>query len=71
MSDTQPRPPPPARPAWVHLWAWPIALGLLTASGLVAALVSDGPGRVWSWFALGLPVVQIVRFACCAPRRAS
>ncbi|WP_313570154.1 hypothetical protein [Comamonas terrigena] len=26
---------------FVFLWAWPIALGLLTAIGLVAALFSD------------------------------
>ena len=38
------------------LWAWPTALGLLTASGLASALVSDGWGDAWSWLALGLPV---------------
>lgn len=36
-------------------WTWPVLIGLLTLSGLVSALVSDGWGDVWSWFALGLP----------------
>ena len=27
---------------FVSLWAWPIALGLLTSIGLVSALFSDG-----------------------------
>jgi len=40
-----------------RLWGWPIALGLLIASGLTTALVSDGWGDAWSWLALGLPVV--------------
>jgi hypothetical protein len=40
-----------------RVWAWPLGLGLLTASGLLSALVSDRWGDVWSWFALGLPVL--------------
>lgn len=43
-------------PDFRRLWAWPLALGLLTASGLLSALVSDAWGDVWSWFALGVPV---------------
>ena len=42
--------------SWAGVWAWPIALGLLTSSGLVSALVSDGLGDAWAWFALGTPV---------------
>jgi hypothetical protein len=37
-------------------WGWPAALGLLTASGLITALVSDSWGDAWSWFALGFPL---------------
>lgn len=40
----------------LRLWAWPLALGLLTVSGLLSALVSEHWGDAWSWFALGLPV---------------
>jgi uncharacterized membrane protein YjjP (DUF1212 family) len=42
--------------AFCRLWGWPLALGVLTASGLFSALVSDGWGDTWSWFALGIPV---------------
>jgi hypothetical protein len=39
-----------------RIWAWPVALGVLTASGLASALVSDHWGDVWSWVGLGVPV---------------
>jgi len=48
--------------ALLKLWAWPVVLALLTASGLIAALVSDGWGDAWSWFALGLPVAVTAWF---------
>ena len=38
------------------LWGWPIVLGLLTASGLATALVSDTWGDWWAWVGLGVPV---------------
>jgi hypothetical protein len=38
-------------------WGAPMALGLLTASGLLSALVADGIGDVWSWFCLAMPLV--------------
>ena len=44
---------------FLHLWGWPVALGLLTASGLVTGLVSDGWGDVWAWVGLAAPVVAI------------
>lgn len=40
-----------------RIWLWPIVLGLLTASGLISALVSDAWGDAWSWVALGVPVL--------------
>jgi hypothetical protein len=49
-------------------WRTPIALGLLTASGLLSALVSDGIGDVWSWVALAAPLVVAV---FCIWRRSS
>ncbi|CAM3540597.1 DUF4175 domain-containing protein [Paracidovorax anthurii] len=45
-----------------RLWGWPIALGVLTTSGLLSALVSEGLGDVWSWFALGVPVATMAWF---------
>jgi hypothetical protein len=38
-------------------WRAPIALGVLTASGLLSALVSDGIGDVWAWIGLAAPLV--------------
>lgn len=47
-----------------HLWRWPIVLGVLSATGLLSALVSDGGwGDWWSWLALGLPVAVMAWFA--------
>lgn len=48
--------------AW-RLWGWPVALGALTASGLLSALVSEAGGDAWSWFALGVPVAVMAWFA--------
>jgi hypothetical protein len=42
----------------IRLWGWPIALGLLTAVGLVSALVADDIWDLVSWLALGLPVAM-------------
>jgi len=37
----------------------PLALGILTAFGLIAALLSDGVGDTLSWIALAAPVLVI------------
>ena len=46
-----------------RIWAWPVALGVLTASGLASALVSDHWGDVWSWVGLGVPVAVMSALA--------
>ncbi|MCW7536884.1 hypothetical protein OOT46_03325 [Aquabacterium sp. A7-Y] len=51
------------------MWRWPIALGLLSASGLLSALVSDGWGDAWSWLALGVPVLVMAWFGLRRPAR--
>lgn len=50
----------------VRLWGWPLAIAVLSASGLASALVSDGWGDLWSWVALGAPVAVAVW--CAIPR---
>lgn len=52
---------------FTRLWGWPIVLGLLTGSGLVAALISETWGDTWSWFALGVPVIVMVWCAWLRP----
>ena len=47
---------------FLRLWGWPIVLGVLTASGLLSALVSDLWGDPWSWVALGIPCVVMAWF---------
>jgi hypothetical protein len=47
---------------FLRLWGWPIVLGILTCSGLLTALVSEGWGDVWSWFGLGIPVAVMAWF---------
>ena len=43
-------------PAFIRLWGAPMLLGVLTAIGLVAALLGDGLLDYVSAVALGIPV---------------
>ena len=52
-----------------RVWAWPLALATLSASGLVSALVSDDWGDAWSWAALGLPLAVMARYSLRGPAR--
>jgi len=58
------------RPEVKKLWGAPIVLGVLTASGLISALLSEGWGDVWSWIGLGVPVAVMTWYAV-APRARS
>lgn len=51
-----------------RMWTAPVVLGILTATGLVTALVSDDWGDVWSWIGLGIPTAVMTWYACI-PRR--
>ena len=56
--------------AFWHLWRWPIVMGVLSATGLLTALVSDGGwGDWWSWVGLGVPVVVMAWFAWVPGKR--
>ncbi len=46
-----------------QIWAAPIVLGLISACGLIAALLFDGIGDVVSWIALAVPVVVAFWYA--------
>lgn len=41
----------------MRIWLWPVVIGLLSAVGLVAGLVSEGLGDVLAWLTLAVPVV--------------
>lgn len=58
-------------PASRRLWGAPIVLGVLTASGLVSALVSEGWGDVWSWVGLGVPAAVMTWYALARRRPSS
>lgn len=47
---------PEARGAW-RIFRWPLAIGLASTLGLVAALVGDGPYDALSWIMLGGAVI--------------
>ncbi len=39
-----------------RIWRMPLLLGVLTAFGLMAALLGQGPWRVTAWLALAVPL---------------
>jgi hypothetical protein len=49
-------------PPTLRLWGWPLAIGLLSATGLISALLSDTWGDAWSWVALGTPLAVMAWF---------
>jgi len=54
-----------------RLWGWPIALGLMTAVGLVSALFSDGGfGDMLAWVTLGIPTFVCFWYGWGRRRRA-
>ena len=49
--------------SFTAMWGWPIAMGVLTAIGLVSALFSDGGfGDMLAWVTLGIPVAACIWF---------
>jgi hypothetical protein len=47
---------------WRAVYGGPILLGVLSIAGLFSALMSEGPGRYFSWLALGAPVALTAWF---------
>ena len=47
---------------FIHLWKYPVLLGILTTFGLLAALTGTGLWHVLSWIAMIIPVVVCVRY---------
>lgn len=53
-----------------RIWPAPIALGVLSAVGLISALLSDRLGDWIAWIALGIPVVVMVWYMTPRGKRA-
>ena len=51
------------------VWRMPIGLGLLSAIGLIAALLADSVGDVLSWAALAIPVAVAVWYGLVGRRQ--
>jgi hypothetical protein len=47
---------------WRTVYGGPLLLGVLSIAGLLAALLSEGAGRYFSWLALGAPVALTAWF---------
>jgi len=47
---------------WWTVYGGPLVLGVLSIAGLLAALLSEGLGRYFSWLALGAPIVLTAWF---------
>jgi len=42
-------------PVFWPLWGWPLAIAILSAAGLIGALVGDGGWDWLAWIGLGMP----------------
>ena len=47
---------------WRTVYGGPLLLGVLSTAGLLTALLSEGPGRYFSWIAVGAPVLVTAWF---------
>ena len=50
------------KPVFLKVWGAPIALGLLTCFGLLAALLGVGLWHWSAWLALSIPLITGIRF---------
>jgi len=51
-----------------EIYRWPLLVALVIAFGLGAALTGKQMGRLFSWFALGLPLAVILVCLVAVPR---
>jgi hypothetical protein len=47
---------------WRAVYGGPLVLGALSIAGLLAALLSEGAGRYFSWISVGAPVALTAWF---------
>lgn len=58
-----------ARNSTLQIWLWPVLFGLISAAGLIIALLGEGWYDVFSWAALGLVSAACVWLGAIARRR--
>ncbi|PRB83894.1 hypothetical protein [Pseudomonas sp. MYb185] len=46
----------------MQIWLWPVLFGLLSAAGLIVALLGEGWYDLLSWLALGLVAAVCIWF---------
>lgn len=47
---------------WWTVYGGPLVIGVLSTAGLLSALLYEGPGRYFSWLALGAPIALTAWF---------
>ena len=47
---------------WRTVYGGPLLISVLSSAGLLSALLYEGPGRYFSWLALGAPVALTAWF---------
>jgi hypothetical protein len=47
---------------FINIWGWPIVLALLTAFGLLSALLGTGIWHWLSWAAIAIPLIMIAYY---------
>jgi hypothetical protein len=47
---------------WRTVYGGPLLIGVLSVAGLLSALLYEGPGRYFSWLALGAPIALTAWF---------
>lgn len=52
-----------------QIWGRPIAIGLVSAVGLISALLGDDIWDALSWFALAVPIVVPLWYIVRSPQR--
>ena len=48
--------------SWWTVYGGPLLIGVLSVAGLLSALLYEGPGRYFSWLALGAPIALTAWF---------
>jgi hypothetical protein len=59
-----------SRASWRRVYLAPILIGLLSFSGLLSGLLSDGLIRYFSWLSVGSPLIVCLWFYVRQFRRA-